>query len=450
MPSYLGLNLVLAVVVPFAAALVLVFLIHPSRITTVVGRLNCSDRLFWILFGAGIVLSAALFTFVRFNLPLSRLTDYYFLRAENIAARGVFGYGDTPIAFAAPGYSFLLVPAALLMGDTEWVFCLTNILLFASCTLLIRRLLLRTGVPRGTANLIALLALLYPNRWLAAWSQLSDIPYSFVFGLAFACALMVFSSAHQQRFSFTMGLLAGASALIRSGGLLLSLPLLGGIALTKHSVRDRIRWLGVAIAGMAIVLAPWIVRNYLLLGKIVPVSTNAGFNLLIGNNPTGDVFWNKYAEHLLAREGDKSWSETRKDSFYTAHALEYIQQHPGPVIVAAVKKVLRAFASDTFTMTLGAYETNLHELPPIVWNIVYPLNNLIYFTLLLFTLIAVVRQWRLIQPAGWMYAGIWICVCLLIGMMFGMTRFKEPLNVVNLLILGYCVSRQHMSQGKHT
>ena len=36
---------------------------------------------------------------------------------------------------------------------------------------------------------------------------------------------------------------------------------------------------------MALVLAPWTIRNYLLLGGLVPLTTNVGVNLYIGNNP---------------------------------------------------------------------------------------------------------------------------------------------------------------------
>jgi len=78
-------------VVPFVSALALFAFVGPPRVTLVLSRLKCSDRQFIGLSVGGIIASAVLFSFVRFNFPLSQLTDDYYWRALIIATRGVFG-----------------------------------------------------------------------------------------------------------------------------------------------------------------------------------------------------------------------------------------------------------------------------------------------------------------------------------------------------------------------
>jgi len=75
-------------------------------------------------------------------------------------------------------------------------------------------------------------------------------------------------------------------------------------------------------------------------------------------------------------------------------------------------------------MSPGAYETNLDKVPPPGLNIIYAWNNFMYFTLLLFTLAALVSHWRLVQPAGWAYAAVVVCVCLLVGILL----WNDPLQ----------------------
>ena len=186
--------------------------------------------------------------------------------------------------------------------------------------------------------MIAPFVLLYPNRWLSAWSQLSDIPYSLPYGLAFACAIMVISGTGGKRHAAATGIFGGVSALIRNDGLLLALPLFGGPALTAGTPGDRLTRVGIAVEGMAIVLTPWIIRHYILLGMIVPVSTNSGYNLLIGNNEGDRVVWNNYADTLFVHRGNGTWGETSRDSFYIAQALEYMAQHPGQAVLSGSKK----------------------------------------------------------------------------------------------------------------
>ena len=87
------------------------------------------------------------------------------------------------------------------------------------------------------------------------------------------------------------GLLWGAAALTRPAALALPLIMAAWawvpLGLTV-APRDRLRQVALLLAGVAIVVAPWAVRNTALLGRFVPVQTGIGRALLEGNN---DVVW---------------------------------------------------------------------------------------------------------------------------------------------------------------
>src|SRR5207302_946815 len=53
--------------------------------------------------------------------------------------------------------------------------------------------------------------------------------------------------------------------------------------------RPQVLRAGVTIAGIsAVMIAPWVVRNFLALGGFVPLRSNLGLELFIGNNPDAD------------------------------------------------------------------------------------------------------------------------------------------------------------------
>ena len=50
--------------------------------------------------------------------------------------------------------------------------------------------------------------------------------------------------------------------------------------------RVALKWFGLAVAGVAICVLPWTVRNYVRMDGFVPLSTNTGDNLCMGHKPT--------------------------------------------------------------------------------------------------------------------------------------------------------------------
>lgn len=75
------------------------------------------------------------------------------------------------------------------------------------------------------------------------------------------------------------GLLLGLSALVRSQVLLFPLFLFSYFALTTKSTNERVKVaLRIVVLGVGamLVMSPWIIRNYMLVHKLVPTATVAG------------------------------------------------------------------------------------------------------------------------------------------------------------------------------
>jgi hypothetical protein len=91
---------------------------------------------------------------------------------------------------------------------------------------------------------------------------------------------------------------------------------------------------GLALATAVVVLAPWTLRNFYIHGRIVPVATNLGFNLLGANNPHA-----RAEENVLCPYDDIRWSvidrdrlenmnEVDFDRMLTRQAIGYMVDHP--------------------------------------------------------------------------------------------------------------------------
>jgi len=82
------------------------------------------------------------------------------------------------------------------------------------------------------------------------------------------------------------GILFGLAALTREMTLVMPAVVALWLWFAKRSMSGQqcvIRWL-VFTTAMTLTIAPWTLRNYVVLGGFVPISTNAGINFYIGNN----------------------------------------------------------------------------------------------------------------------------------------------------------------------
>ena len=84
------------------------------------------------------------------------------------------------------------------------------------------------------------------------------------------------------------------------------------------------------------VIVPWTVRNAIVTGHFVPVSTNGGVNFYIGHNE-GFGYWSTGAKSIIREQTDLD--EVEESKFFFALGPRYIKQEPFQDLVHSIKKI---------------------------------------------------------------------------------------------------------------
>ncbi len=141
-------------------------------------------------------------------------------------------------------------------------------------TLLLVALLGRRAGGDSTGLVAAFLYAVYPLMIAVDGDLMSETLYGALIAATLLSA-MVLRDRPAVRRALLLGALIGLAALTRSEALLLVPFLLVPLALRAGSrPRTRTRLVGAGILGCCLVLAPWTIRNEIVFGRFVPISTN--------------------------------------------------------------------------------------------------------------------------------------------------------------------------------
>jgi len=181
-----------------------------------------------------------------------------------------------------PVYPLFLAFILSVFGKLEPYMMIFQILI-NSLTCYVVYLIASKSFGRGAGLIASFLYALYP---FASW-YVSRVAYETLLG--FLVALLVLSLVKLfERLTFeralVVGLLLGITVLCRGTFLLFPFALLPGL-FTQFGIKDtRVTrcWL-IIVFTTALILSPWIARNYLVSGDFVPVTTVGGTSYFIGN-----------------------------------------------------------------------------------------------------------------------------------------------------------------------
>jgi hypothetical protein len=220
------------------------------------------------------------------------------------------------------------------------------------------------------------------------------------------------------------GFLIGAATLVRPTWLLIG-P--GFVVVFILVSRERLRAAGlsaVLLAGLALSLTPWTIRNALVTGHFIPTTLWVGASLYDGLNPQATG-----ASDMRFIEDDgvyQRMSEYDADQFYRRKAKEFARQHPGRAIQLAAIKLWRFWNPIPNAEQFGRWEiavvVGLGALPLLVlaawggimvrrdpWSWLIPVAPVIYFSLVHMVFVGSIRYRLPVEYPLAVLAAVAIC-----------------------------------------
>lgn len=257
---------------------------------------------------------------------------------------------ETETAFRPPAFPLTLAAAYEVVGtgdeEARWLAGRILLALLGTVAVALAALVARRVWGETVGLVTGLLCALHPVLVMVGVSLMSESLYiPLVLGAVLAAlrreGLWPAAAA---------GALAGLAALTRSNGLVLVLPL----AWLVWTGRPRRSWAALQrplllIAAVLVVLAPWTVRNAVVLDAFVPVSTQGGFALAgtfneqARNDPRFPALW-RPADRVPSLDeayADPTRSEPEVSSELRKLAMDYAVEHPGYALEVVAHGTLR-------------------------------------------------------------------------------------------------------------
>ena len=255
---------------------------------------------------------------------------------SSVATLGLDGQPNGPAvelrAWRPPGLPLLLAAWFWLFGAGSWAIIIFNVVVYAASALVLRSAALRLIGPAGVAPV---------QLFFAAWPKhigYTPLPLTENLSLLLLVSgILLFDAAlaGSRRAKLYAGLVYGAVALVRPSLVLLPGIWTGMAWVGARSFRHQMLIVGTSVFIGLTVIAPWTVRNAMVLGHPVLISTNGGDVLYRANNPQASGNWKPAGERDLAAQmhDEVQWNATG-----SAWAWEWIKSNPAAFAGLAIRK----------------------------------------------------------------------------------------------------------------
>jgi 4-amino-4-deoxy-L-arabinose transferase-like glycosyltransferase len=393
--------------------------------------------------------------------PLSD-PQYYHATAQNLAeGRGysvavdergfVAGDASESTAFWPPGYPFALAGAHAIFGDDErngqWLNALAGALTVVPVFFIGRHLTPRpvsqaTLRPlrqaekgrsaRGdrTGLLAAAIFSLMPS--LVYWTASLFSEPLFALGVATTIALVLRAASAPDhsavRWGIAVGVVLGATALVRSQGLVLIVPV-AILLLRRPGVRPAVRALAPVVAACALFVVPWTLRNAAVMGEPYVINDNLCYNLRGAHAPysTGGSV---APQDLWDERPGISFGERELlfDEIGCERAWEYAREHPGRELDLSARRIgwlLRSDAAPAIDWSQSLGRT------PLQWGDadVYALAGDVYW----YPMLVLAALSLVVVPRTRSWCALWsllLCWVALHVVFHGEPRYHVPMTPV--------------------
>lgn len=335
----------------------------------------------WIIFGLALAVRFVALVLSSLIPALQRYVFWgdavgYTQLAVNLLTEGSFRFnGGEATAFRMPGYPFFLALTYATVGSpyiTQLLQIIADLVVML-CTLRISEYLYKDRV----VGLLAMAVIAFHPVFILSTVTL----YAESLGVLFTTlALLILVKSDN---SIKSGLLAGASLsaaiYLKTNLLIVALFMLLVVGLkwfSSQGIKGFFKSTVPAILMIGLVMFPWIVRNWMVMGAFIPTTTSNGVNMYRGNNPLADGGAASDQPYVLP-----GMSEVESSKEFSRQALEWIRANPLTFIQLFPAKA----AHFVWLLALSASGT-------------LQVNSVIF----LFILILTVTFYGLVAVGGWM------------------------------------------------
>jgi 4-amino-4-deoxy-L-arabinose transferase-like glycosyltransferase len=295
---------------------------------------------------------------LRSELVLDSLV--YHRMATEIAKETFWG---TEVFFRAPLFPYLLALTYKLAGIQPTAIAFVNMLM-GTATAALAYLTSRRWLSEKGSRIVGMVTALYPTLYFFECEVMPTALEVFTFTLT----LYLFSRYDRDGNSkqlFWGGLALGFAALARPTILTFAVVLIFWLKLKQKSGGWSVIWqkYSLILLGMAIVIVPCTIRNYVVGHEVVLISSQGGVNFYMGNNKDADgqtaAFpsvggrLNKYQDHvwsdskaLAEDDARRNMSASEVSSYWRTKGMDFITGNPLSALWLSLKKVYLVFCGE--------------------------------------------------------------------------------------------------------
>jgi len=330
---------------------------------------------FLLLFNIGLLLRIT-FLYISPNKALEGDEIFYSETAMNVA-NGIGIFGHNYISFWPPLYSCFLGILYKISSNYYFIGLMQSLLNLFSCFILFligRKIF-------NNLNMFFLISffIFYPEMIKQPSEFLSEDLFIFLF-LTSLYFIYVYVENLKTFYGIIAGILIGLSSLTREIALyfipFLFIWMFFIIQKDKKNKNEVLKRFLIIFLSTILTIFPWTLRNYFIFREIVPISTNIGVNLLIGNNPnaTGEFMPVKincpkpksFRDVPLSVVASMEYDLNRIAS---EQALDFIKSNPLSYIKLCFKRLFLFWSPPVRNINIDNFDSE--TLFRIIWLLCY-------------------------------------------------------------------------------
>ncbi len=385
------------------------------------------------------LLAGIVYSFIRGDVLIFPDERQYFAIATNLAKGHGFSLnGNDPTALFPALYPTLMA-FFIKFGATIPILRSINFF-FLSCVPYVIKSILRHEDSEPGTGLSTILMILYGVLFYTAGTLYPQTLFTLVLLLLVRCAL---DAATNIGYAIAFGVLCTILMLVHSSGAFI--PPVVGIWIILTAKEKKNAFINVCVSAMVaiICLSPWVIRNYSVFHKFIPLTTHGGDTLYIGNNPhTSLSEWYNYTNNDFYKKVGRL-PEAEQNQYYVEKTLEFWTEQPAAAIKLYVRKLIEYFNfyNHLFVSKEFGFTKKL-----IMFITYYPLLACLILRLISIKKIPLSSTEKLLLA-------IYLCSAFFYAIFIPRIRFRLPYDVILITHIGimFCLVTGCNSQPKtHT